>query len=135
MLEESVSEFGTISVQEACEMAGLTPTYLTRLLRRERIEGRRVGRAWAVDALSLFTYLLASWSPQDLSGPTAQLLDYITTHFLRHDRFDQTEALLQALLAAYESRFGQEHPHIFPILASLAKAYARPNRFSEAILL
>src|SRR5260370_38115631 len=95
MRDEIVSEFGVISVQEAGEMAGLTANYLTRLLRRGRIEGQRVGRAWTVDALSLFTYLVASWSLQYLSGCTARLLEYVTTNFLRHDRFDQAEALLR----------------------------------------
>jgi hypothetical protein len=135
MLDKIVSEFRAISVQEAREMAGLSSGSLRRLLRQGRIEGQRVGRAWAVDVQSLFTYLLAAWSSQDLSGHTAHLLDYVTAHYLPRDRFDQAEALLKQLLAASEARFGREHPHTFPVLASLAKVYARPNQFAEAIVL
>ncbi len=46
-----------LSTAEACERTKLSPTYIQRLLREERLEGFKAGSSWFVyeDSLSSFT--------------------------------------------------------------------------------
>ena len=46
-----------LSTREACQKTGLSPTYIQRLLRNERLEGFKAGSSWFVyeDSLLSFT--------------------------------------------------------------------------------
>jgi excisionase family DNA binding protein len=46
-----------LSTSEACQKTGLSPTYIQRLLRNERLEGFKAGSSWFVyeDSLLSFT--------------------------------------------------------------------------------
>ena len=54
-LEDLTSKL--ISVNRASEISGLTPGYIRRLLRQEKIEGERIGRDWFTTAETIREYL------------------------------------------------------------------------------
>ena len=54
-LEDLTSKL--ISVNRASEISGLTPGYIRRLLRQERIEGERIGRDWFTTEEAIWKYL------------------------------------------------------------------------------
>lgn len=46
-----------ISVSEACEISGFTPSYIRRLLRNSTIEGVKLGRDWYLTEDAIRDYL------------------------------------------------------------------------------
>ena len=54
-LEDLSSEL--ISVSRASEISGLTPGYIRRLLRQNRINGKRLGRDWFTTEETIREYL------------------------------------------------------------------------------
>jgi excisionase family DNA binding protein len=46
-----------LPVREAAKIAGTSKEYITRLLRKGRINGKQVGREWIVDPVSLQGYI------------------------------------------------------------------------------
>ncbi len=54
-LDELTSKL--ISVTEAAEMSGLTPSYIRRLLRNEVIVGKKIGRDWFTTEEAVRNYL------------------------------------------------------------------------------
>ena len=46
-----------ISVTRAAEISGLTPGYIRRLLRQQRIEGKKIGRDWFTTEDSIREFL------------------------------------------------------------------------------
>lgn len=52
-----------ISVTRAAEISGLTPGYIRRLLRQERIEGKRLGRDWFTTEEAIREYLRQEHRP------------------------------------------------------------------------
>lgn len=52
-----------ISVTEASTLSGLTPSYLRRLLREQRLAGVKVGRDWFTTEEALRTYLAQDRRP------------------------------------------------------------------------
>ena len=46
-----------ISVSEACEISGFTPSYIRRLLRNKAIRGVKLGRDWFLTEDALRDYL------------------------------------------------------------------------------
>jgi excisionase family DNA binding protein len=61
-----------LSTAEACERTKLSPTYIQRLLRDERLEGFKAGSSWFVyeDSLSSFTAQTRKRGPK---GPRKKL--------------------------------------------------------------
>lgn len=55
MEQKPIGDF--VSVQEASERSGLSSGHLRRLLIEGKIKGVKFGRTWAVDVVSLETYL------------------------------------------------------------------------------
>ena len=52
-----------ISVTEAAALSGLTPSYLRRLLREQRLAGVKVGRDWFTTEEALRAYLAQDRRP------------------------------------------------------------------------
>ena len=52
-----------ISVTRAAEISGLTPGYIRRLLRQERIYGEKMGRDWFTTAEAIREYLTQERRP------------------------------------------------------------------------
>lgn len=52
-----------ISVTEASELSGLTPSYIRRLLRQTKVSGVKVGRDWFTTEDAIRTYLAQDRRP------------------------------------------------------------------------
>ena len=59
--EELASKF--ITVTEACEISGFTPSYIRQLLRKEKIAGRKIGRDWWTTEEAIRDYLTKERRP------------------------------------------------------------------------
>lgn len=57
-MQQKTLSFGYISLKEASEISGYHPDYLSYLIRKGKLEGKRIGRDWFTTQSALENYLL-----------------------------------------------------------------------------
>ncbi|NJC95329.1 MAG: hypothetical protein C3F07_01870 [Anaerolineales bacterium] len=58
-----------LTTYEAAKLANLDPDYIRKLVRAEKIKGRKWGQSWQVQRASLLDYVRRTYSKGNKRGP------------------------------------------------------------------